>query len=357
MKILTIIGARPQFIKAAVVSRAMRKMGVLNEILVHTGQHYDKNMSDVFFKELDIPEPQYNLGVHDMSNAMMTGQMIEKIHGVIQAELPGMVLVYGDTNSTLAGAIAAKQNHIPLSHVESGLRSFDMRMPEEFNRIITDRISDYLFCPTETAMVNLRKEGFENFKSKMMLSGDVMYDASLFYGDMSDKKSTISKNVKGKEFVLVTLHRAENVDDIEALTELCEAMNRINSRIPVILPLHPRTRKKMVETGLKFEFETIEPVGYLDMLQLLKNCRLVMTDSGGLQKEAFFFEKHCVTLRDSTEWTELVINGFNVLAGNNKEKILLEFDNMMVKHSDFSMQLFGNGRSGEAIVNFLHTLN
>ncbi len=350
MKILTIIGARPQFIKAAVVSRELKKDKRFAEILVHTGQHYDANMSEVFFNELDIPEPQYNLEINDMPNAVMTARMIEKIHEVIQKELPDRVLVYGDTNSTLAGAIAAKQNHISLAHVEAGLRSFNMKMPEEFNRILTDRISDLLFCPSDVALQNLRNEGFDNFKCSRFLSGDVMYDASLFYSEQSDKKSGILKTINKKEFVLVTLHRAENVDDISTLTAFCETLNEINKQVSVVLPVHPRTKKKMSEAGLKFAFETIDPVGYLDMVQLLKNCSLVMTDSGGLQKEAFFFKKHCITLRNQTEWTELVEHGFNVLAGSNKEKILKEFSTMMNKKSDFDIKLYGDGTAGAQIV-------
>jgi len=356
MKILTIVGARPQFIKASVVSRAMKGNSNFSEVMVHTGQHYDANMSEIFFKELDIPLPKYNLGVNDMPNAVMTARMIEKIHEVIETESPECVLVYGDTNSTLAGAVAAKQNHISLAHVEAGLRSFNMRMPEEFNRILTDRVSDFLFCPSEVAMANLRNEGFDNFKCKMFMTGDVMYDASLFYSKMADEKPGVLQTIGDKEFALVTLHRAENVDDISALTELCEALNEINNQVRVVLPLHPRTKKRMAEAGLKFTFETISPVGYLDMIRLLKNCRLVITDSGGLQKEAYFFSKHCITLRDQTEWPELVEHGFSVTTGNSKEKILIEFERMMIKKSDFNIQLYGNGKAGELIADFLKSV-
>jgi UDP-GlcNAc3NAcA epimerase len=355
MKILTIIGARPQFIKAAVVSRAMKKNKYFSEVLVHTGQHYDSNMSAIFFTELEIPVPSYNLAVNDLPGAEMTLQMIEKIHEVIQRESPDCVLVYGDTNSTLAGAVSAKQNGVQLAHVEAGLRSFNMKMPEEFNRVQTDRISDFLFCPTEAAMANLRNEGLEEPKKKIFITGDVMYDASLYYSKISDEKSGILKTIKNNEFILVTIHRAENVDNISILSELCDTLNEISSEITVILPLHPRTKKRMSETGLKFNFETIEPAGYLDMIQLLKNCRLVMTDSGGLQKEAFFFKKHCITLRDQTEWTELVNHGFNVTTGHDKEKILREFKSMMNKKSDFGVRLYGNGKAGEIIVDLLHS--
>ena len=352
MKILTVVGARPQFIKASVISRALRKKGV-QEVIVHTGQHHDAEMSQVFFRELEIPEPDYNLGINDLPNPVMTAGMIEKIHGVLEKEKPDSVLVYGDTNSTLAGAVAAKQNNYSLSHVEAGLRSFNMHMSEEINRILTDRISDNLFCPTPTAMNNLRQEGFENFKCRMLLTGDVMYDAALFYNNLSETKSTILKKLLLKDFVLVTLHRSENVDNTETLTRLVSSLNEINKKIQVVLPLHPRTKKRLEESGIKFSFETIKPVSYLDMIQLLKNCRLVMTDSGGLQKEAFFFQKHCITLREQTEWTELVRHGFNVLAGSSKEKIMKTFDTMMSKTSDFRINLYGSGNAGDIIVDEL----
>ena len=354
MKILTIVGARPQFIKAAVVSRAISRIAGSHEVIVHTGQHYDRNMSEVFFHELAIPEPQYNLGINAMSNTVMTAKMIEGIQGVIEVEQPELVLVYGDTNSTLAGAIAARQNHIMLAHVEAGLRSYNMLMPEEMNRILTDRISNYLFCPTDTAINNLHEEGFANFKCRILLSGDVMYDASLFYAEMAEKKSTILKQLGiEKDYLLVTFHRSENVDDPENLSEIVSALNEISRRIKIVLPIHPRTKKRLAEQNLRLDFPVTDPVGYLDMIQLLRHSKLVMTDSGGLQKEAFFFKKYAVTLRNETEWTELVENGFNILSGTKKNDILESFDKTLKKESDFNVHLYGTGKAGEFIA---HTL-
>lgn len=355
MKIVTVVGARPQFIKAAVVSRALKQRSGIAEVIVHTGQHFDANMSEVFFKELSIPDPQYNLDVNNMPASLMTGTMIGKIHEVLQIEKPNLVLVYGDTNSTLAGAIAAKQNHIPLAHVEAGARSFNMMMPEEFNRVITDRISDYLFCPTEISMENLRNEGFGNYDCKMIMSGDVMYDAALFYKSFAESKTEILKINNKKDFILATIHRAENVDDIEKLSALVSALNEINEQIPVVLPLHPRTKNKLAADGLKLSFETINPVGYLDMIQLLNHCKMVITDSGGLQKESFFFHKLCITLREETEWPELVHHGFNILTGTDKNRIMEAFEIMMNRKIEFNIQFFGDGHAGEKIVDYLLT--
>ncbi len=353
MKILTIVGARPQFVKAAVVSREIKKRDDADEVMVHTGQHYDENMSEVFFKELEIPKPHYNLAINDMDASVMTGRMMEQLHGVVQKEKPDWVLVYGDTNSTLAGALVAKQNRLKLAHVEAGLRSHNMQMLEELNRITIDRISDILFCPTDAAMINLRNEGYDHFKCKMILSGDVMYDAALYNSTLAEQRSKILERIDAKEFVLVTLHRSENVDHPEVLQNLVDALNEISTHYKIVLPLHPRTKKKMNEFDLKFEFETIEPVGYLDMIHLLMHCELVMTDGGGLQKEAFFFQKHCITMRDRTEWTELIQNGYNVITGSDRQHILKAFDTMIKKESDFSQSLYGSGNAGEIIVNSL----
>jgi UDP-GlcNAc3NAcA epimerase len=257
--------------------------------------------------------------------------------------------VYGDTNSTLAGAITSKQNHILLAHVEAGLRSFNIRMPEEFNRILTDRISDYLFCPTQTAVDNLHDEGFKNEKRRVILSGDVMYDASLYYQPIAEKRSRYHQ----KDFLLVTFHRSENVDYREELTGIVEALNELSKHHQIILPLHPRTKKKLNEFGLTLKFSVIEPASYLDMIQLLSNCKMVLTDSGGLQKEAYFFKKPCITLRNTTEWVELIENGSNVLAGNNKEDILNAVQKMQAKEIVFDKHLYGDGHAGEFIA---HTL-
>jgi UDP-GlcNAc3NAcA epimerase len=355
MKILTILGARPQFIKAAVLSRELSKDKDFQEIIVHTGQHYDANMSDIFFDELEIAKPKYNLGVNAASNSGMTAQIMQKLDEVMKTESPDLVLVYGDTNSTLAGALAAKQNHLRLAHIESGMRSFNMKMAEELNRVITDRISDILFCSTETAINNLVKEGFENLNCEMILSGDVMYDAALHYSKKAEAYSDILSKLELSEFILATLHRAENVDNKDSLSEIVTALNKINKKIPIILPIHPRTKKRMEEYNLKLSFQPVNPVGYLDMIQLLKNCKLVVTDSGGLQKEAFFFKKNCITLRNETEWTELVKHGFNILTGADSKKIMKAFEDMMEKEYVYKMQLYGNGKAGKKIVDFLRT--
>lgn len=351
IKILTVVGARPQFVKAAVVSRALAAAGGFNEIIVHTGQHYDSNMSDVFFRELDIPQPDYNLDIGNLSHAAMTGRMMEKLEGIIEAENPDRVLVYGDTNSTLAAALTARKLHRTVAHVEAGLRSFDMKMPEEINRILTDRISDLLFCPTRTAVDNLGTESYENFSCRIVNSGDVMFDAALFYADKirTGKQSLVIENLRLDDFVLCTLHRQENTDDRERLENIFAALDEIHRQIPVVLPLHPRTEKMLKLFGINTAVHPIAPVGYLEMLSLLDRCRLVLTDSGGLQKEAFFMRKFCITLRDTTEWTELVEHGVNFLAGSDKDKILAAFSKLPNANADFSASLFGSGNAGEII--------
>jgi len=348
MKILTILGARPQFIKAGSVSREIAKYKEIEEVIVHTGQHYDSNMSDIFFDEMKIPKPNYFLGIGGKSHGAMTGQMIEKIEEVAMTEKPDWVIVYGDTNSTLAGAIVASKLHIKLAHIEAGLRSFNMKMPEEVNRILTDRVSNLLFCPTETAIENLKNEGFDNLDCKIVNSGDVMQDGALFYKNLSIKPDlSIDSN-----YILSTIHRAENTDDIERLTSIIEALNEINKDKQVILPLHPRTRNIIKNNNIKIEFTIIEPVGYLEMIWLINNCDLVMTDSGGLQKEAFFFDKLCITLRDETEWIELVDNKCNFLVGADKEKILSIYRNhQMLDNKCSTLNLYGEGKASNIIIN------
>lgn len=348
MKLLTVVGARPQFIKAAVVSRQFMAAGV-EEVLLHTGQHYDENMSSVFFTEMQIPEPKYNLSVKGGAHGYSTGHMLAGIEEVLINEKPDAVVVYGDTNSTLAGALAARKLHIPLVHIEAGLRSFEMKMPEEVNRILTDRISDILFCPTPTAIENLRMEGFENFDCMIVNSGDVMQDAALFYASLSDTQSKISQTLGLNKYVLCTVHRSENTDNLHNLQSIVEALNDINEQTPVVVPLHPRTRKTVVDNGLKLNFKVIDPVGYLDMVQLLKNASLVITDSGGLQKEAYFFGKHCVTLREQTEWTELVTHGYNTIAGTTSSGIIQAYSQMINKTSGFDVSLYGNGEASQVI--------
>ena len=347
MKIITIVGARPQFIKAAAVSRAFAKHADIEEIIVHTGQHFDANMSDVFFEEMQIPKPHYNLNINGLGHGAMTGQMLEEIEKVLLEEKPDWVLVYGDTNSTLAGALAASKLHIKIAHVEAGLRSFNMRMPEEVNRILTDRISSILFCPTQTAIDNLVNEGYESIDIKKTLSGDVMQDAAMFYDDKSRKPNMELPD----EFILATIHRAENTDDLLRLNDIFEAFHTIGNTTPVVLPLHPRTLNIIKKNNIQIDtdkIKLIEPVGYLEMVYLLQNCKMVMSDSGGLQKEAFFFAKPCVTLRDETEWVELVSNGYNTIVGADKSKIIAAFENQKFD-LDYSENLYGGGKAADNI--------
>lgn len=353
MKIITIIGARPQFIKAAVISRLLKEKKNIQEVIVHTGQHFDNNMSDIFFEEMEIPKPDYNLNINGLGHGAMTGQMLEKIEEVLLLEKPDWVLVYGDTNSTLAGALAAKKLHIKVAHVEAGLRSFNMKMPEEINRILTDRISDILFCPTETAIENLNNEGYQNISIKIMNVGDVMQDAAIFYAD----KAKIPEVKLPKKFILSTVHRAENTDNQVAITNVFKALEEISEEFPVVMPLHPRTKNKLVTMGYDFANSKIcfiDPVGYLEMVYLLKNCEMVMTDSGGLQKEAYFFKKQCITLREETEWVELVKNGFNQICGSNKERIILGYQNAKKNTTvNFAKALYGNGDAGKKVIAFI----
>ena len=349
MKLITIVGARPQFIKAAAVSREIVKHDDIQEIIIHTGQHFDANMSDIFFDEMSIPKPNYNLDINGLGHGAMTGQMLEKIEEVLIKEQPDWVLVYGDTNSTIAGALAAKKLHIKVAHVEAGLRSFNMAMPEEVNRILTDRISNILFCPTDAAIENLEKEGYKNIDIQIEKSGDVMQDAAMFY----TKIAKAPKFELADEFVLATIHRAENTDDLNRLKSIFEAYAEIAKEMPIILPLHPRTANILKREGMSADnVKIIEPVGYLEMVYLLEHCKLVMTDSGGLQKEAFFFNKPCITLRDETEWVELVSNGFNTIVGADKTKILDAFKSQKYD-MNFDIDLYGNGAASANIINAL----
>lgn len=355
MKIITILGARPQFIKAAALSRELTLHDSITEIIVHTGQHFDQNMSDIFFEQMGIPRPNYNLNINSLSHGAMTGQMIEGIEKILIDEKPDLVLVYGDTNSTIAGSLAAKKLGIKVGHIEAGLRSFNMAMPEEINRILTDRISDFLFCPTDEAVSNLKKEGFDNIDSIIVKNGDVMNDAALHYSAFSASKSNIIKDndLTDNCFVLATVHRQENTDNLDNLKNIICGLNELHKSCRVILPLHPRTKKIMDQHGLAFDFDTIEPIGYFDMVELLKHTRLVVTDSGGLQKEAFFFKKHCITLREQTEWVELVENGFSLLAGASSEKIIAAYQTLITRSSDFSINLYGSGKASSIIAETL----
>jgi UDP-GlcNAc3NAcA epimerase len=352
LKIVSVVGARPQFIKAAVVSREIKSRDDVAEVVVHTGQHFDRNMSDVFFEEMDIPRPDHFLDINSLDHGAMTGRMLEKIEEVLLAERPDQVLVYGDTNSTLAGALAAKKLHIDVVHIEAGLRSFNMAMPEEINRILADRISDVLCCPTDHAVANLRQEGFDRMPCTVVKTGDVMYDAALYYSRVSESRSDIVRRLglTGNAFALCTVHRAENTDDPDRLAGIARALNAISREMRVVLPLHPRTKKVMQERSIELEFAPMEPVGYFDMLELLKNSRIVLTDSGGLQKEAYFFHKPCITLRDETEWTELCDAGANLLVGANEGRILQGLQTMLSGAPRFNGDLYGEGDAAKRIV-------
>jgi UDP-N-acetylglucosamine 2-epimerase len=321
VKVVTIVGARPQFIKAAAVSRTLRQC--CQEILVHTGQHYDANMSEVFFEELDIPAPEYNLGIGSGTHGEQTAAMLSAIERVLMEERPDVILVYGDTNSTLAGALAGAKLHIPIAHVEAGLRSFNRRMPEEINRVLTDHMSDHLLCPSGTAVENLAKEGITR---GVVVTGDVMADALTFAADRARTRSSVLADLgltPGK-FALATLHRAENTDDPARLKSILSAFAGINET--VIFPVHPRTRAVMRMQGIgesdHRNLRLIDPVGYLDMVRLTESARIVLTDSGGLQKEAYWLSTPCITLRDETEWVETVEYGWNILVGANSERIV-----------------------------------
>lgn len=348
--VLTIIGARPQFIKASVVSRAIAQKDGIEEIMLHTGQHFDTNMSDIFFNQLNIPRPGIQLDIHGGGHGDMTGRMLAEIELALLEHKPDRVLVYGDTNSTLAGALAAAKLHVPVAHVEAGLRSFNMQMPEEINRILTDQISDLLFCPTDTAIKNLNAEGFAAKPVKVLQVGDVMQDAALLFA----KKAEAPSDGLPEGFVLATLHRAENTDDPSCLANIVDALNSIHKTIaPVVLPLHPRTRKLISQQGLKLNVHLIDPVGYFEMVWLLDHCNLVLTDSGGVQKEAFFFGKACVTMREQTEWVELIEAGVNELVGADTDKILAAVRSNAGRKVCDETSLYGGGRASQRIVNVL----
>jgi UDP-GlcNAc3NAcA epimerase len=354
VKILTVVGARPQFVKAATLSRVIASMSDVEEIIVHTGQHFDKNMSDVFFEEMRIPRPDYNLAIASLSHGAMTGRMLEAIETIILNERPDWVLVYGDTNSTLAGALAASKLRVKVAHVEAGLRSFNMNMPEEQNRILTDRISTVLFCPTQTAVNNLNNEGYEQSDINVVNVGDVMFDAANFYSGYARKPDWLDQLELSHNYALATIHRAENTDNLDRLHEIVRSLNEIHKITPVILPLHPRTKKKLEKLNVKLNVHVVEPVGYLEMVFLLKNCRVVLSDSGGVQKEAYFFKKSCLILREETEWIELVECGANHIVGANYQRIMEKFDSLRTGIS-FNSAFYGEGDAAEKIVKWLKT--
>ncbi len=326
MKILTVVGARPQFIKAAAFSRALlaRSVAGVTEVLVHTGQHYDQKMSDVFFEELGIAAPAYNLAISGGTHGAMTGRMLEALEQVLLEQRPDWVLIYGDTNSTLAAALAASKLHIPIAHVEAGLRSFNMRMPEEINRIVADRLSSLLLCPTETAVANLASDGLS---SGVHLVGDVMYDVALLFAGLAEQRTSIlaELGVAPKGYVLATCHRAENTDDPKCLAGIVKGLAGIAASRRVIFPIHPRTKAKIREYGMDDalgDVTMIEPVSYLDMVALEKHAQVIVTDSGGVQKEAFFYRVPCVTTRAETEWVETVDAGWNTLVGSDAARLI-----------------------------------
>jgi len=351
-KIITVVGARPQFIKAATLSRQFKLVGV-EELIIHTGQHFDANMSEVFFAEMEIPTPAYQLDIHGLTHGAMTGRMLEGIEEILIKEKPDGLLVYGDTNSTLAGALAASKLHIPVIHVEAGLRSYNMEMPEEINRILTDRISSILFCPTDTAIHNLKREGYDTMPVKIIKNGDVMQDAAMYYAAKAEQKSDIIRKTGLQKFVLATIHRQENTDSPKNLQSIIAGLNEINLQVPVVVPIHPRTRNILAQLNIVPEFKLIDPVGYFDMIMLLKSCELVITDSGGVQKEAFFFGKHCITLREQTEWVELIDQGFNLLVGSDSLKLKEAFEFFKTKQSDFTVDLYGKGKAAEIAASFV----
>lgn len=351
MKIATVVGARPQFIKAATVSRVVAKIDNIQEVIIHTGQHYDLNMSDIFFSDLDIPRPNYHLGIRETGHGAMTGRMLEQIEAVLVEENPDIVLVYGDTNSTLAGALAAAKLHIKLAHIEAGLRSFNRRMPEEINRILTDHVADILFAPSEVAIDNLTREGLPG--TKLHLIGDVMYDAALFYKHKGVEPTWFSDcGVSRQNFILATIHRAENTDDAVRLKSIFDGI--ADSGQDVVLPLHPRTRDKLKTFHINpsKNVKLVEPVGYLEMVWLETNATCVATDSGGVQKEAYFHGKPCVTFRDETEWPELVTIGANRLVGANRDQIA----EALAKNSSLKVSkdnIYGDGYAAEKILDIL----
>lgn len=351
MKIVTVVGARPQFVKASVVSAALKP--VCTEVIVHTGQHYDRNMSDVFFEELSIPRPAYNLGVGSGSHGHQTGEMLMKIEDVILEEKPDIMLVYGDTNSTLAGALAASKLHIPVAHVEAGLRSYNMRMPEEQNRVLTDHISKWLFCPTQTAADNLKKEGVT---SGVRVCGDVMLDSVLHFlklAQANPQKTAIFSQlgITPKSYRLATLHRAETTDGgLDAIIRIFQAFEQLPQK--VVLPIHPRTRplaeKAIAQSGFH-NIQLIDPVGYLEMLLLTSGACQVLTDSGGLQKEAWFMNVPCITLRQETEWVETLAGSWNILAALTTEDIYQKAMHTVPDPAAHEQMPFGDGKASEKI--------
>ncbi len=357
-KIVTVVGARPQFVKASVLSRAIRKSDEFEEVLIHTGQHFDENMSSIFFTELGMSDPDYNLGIGGLSHGAQTGRMLEGIEKILLDEKPDVLLVYGDTDSTAAGALAASKLHIPVAHVEAGLRSFNKRMPEEQNRIITDHLSSWLFTPTATASSNLRKEGIA--ESAIHEVGDIMLDMAKWVTNRSSESDSLIKTLELEKgaYALATVHRAENTDSPEKLRSIISGLSRISeSLMPVVLPLHPRTKKYLSEFSIELpdnnRFKIVDPLGYLEFSELISGAQIILTDSGGLQKEAFFHSVPCVTLRDETEWGELVECGANLLVDALDEDSIFEVAGEMKEKPVPELPLYGSGNTADLILRCL----
>ena len=354
MKIASVVGVRPQFVKASVVSKELRKNN--EECLIHTGQHYNYEMNKIFFEELGIPEPNYYLGVGSGLHGYQTGEMLRKLEEVLKIEKPDLVLTYGDTNSTLAGALAAAKLGIKNAHIESGLRSFDRSMPEEINRILTDHCSDILFCPTQNAVDNL---GGEGITKNVYLTGDVMVDSLLFNKEIAETKSSILSdlNLKKKDYLVATIHRASNTDNIENLRNIIEAFQELNENI--VFPVHPRTEKLLKSHGLydslSSSVKLIKPLGFLDFIKLMNHAKMILTDSGGVQKEAYILKVPCVTLRENTEWIETIKDGWNVLVGSNKDKIIEAVNTFMPSIQEHQSR-FGNGSASNRIAAIINAL-
>lgn len=347
IKILTILGARPQFVKAAAVSRVIKGENQIVEKIFHSGQHYDSNMSDIFFHQMDIPKPDYQFNISGRTHAKMTAEMMVAIEEIVLQQQFDFIMVYGDTNTTLAGALVASKQHIPLIHVEAGLRSFNKKMPEEINRVLTDHVADILFAPTVQAERNLKAEGITN---GVHLIGDVMYDATLFYKQAMKKPGNLEIS---RDFYLCTIHRQENTDDKQKLENIIKALREIALLTPIILPLHPRTKNAIQNLNIDtYGITIIDPVGYFEMIYLLEHCSGVITDSGGLQKESYFFHKPTLILRDETEWIELVENEVAILVGSDTKRILEGFTKL---HSGivFPPNLYGDGEASHKIINIL----
>jgi UDP-GlcNAc3NAcA epimerase len=349
MKIINLVGARPQFVKAAMLSRALRRQGGVEEVIVHTGQHYDAAMSEDILKELDFPTVHHNLGINRLSHGAMTGRMIEALEQVFQQENPEALIIYGDTNSTLAGAVAAVKLGIRIAHVEAGMRCNNLHVPEEANRVVADRLSEWLFTASEQAYQNLLREGYGHLPVELVNSGDVMLDAFLHFLPVARERIREQKVLPGGDFVLCTVHREATTDHPDRLREVFAAIDRVQERIPVVMPLHPRTRARMEAFGIKTKALLIEPASYLGMLWLLDRCALVMTDSGGLQKEAFFSRKPCVTLRPETEWIELVEHGYNKVVGTDPQWVVNHVFWMLEHPPEFLHSFYGEGHAADTI--------